>query len=174
LLSGRVTASSAISSAPLVSMATSRAASTPLPQPSGTRIESASRSGSSPAGDEYVGHGQRDQSVLARAPAVPHLAGRPSKRREDVPGLQRDGSVVSQLRADAPCGWLGDVPGREEVRSPVRRPGCRRGEAGGFSRRWRVSAQYPERCPCHQPIAAPRCTPLSDRQGSAPIARATA
>ena len=32
-------------------------------------------------------------------------------------GLQRDGSVVSQLRADSPCGWLGDVPGREEVRS---------------------------------------------------------
>ena len=32
-------------------------------------------------------------------------------------GLQRDGSVVSQLRAESPCGWVGDVPGREEVRS---------------------------------------------------------
>jgi hypothetical protein len=48
---------------------------------------------------------------------VPHLPGRPSQQREDVPELQRDGSVVSQLRADSPCGWLGDVPGREEVRS---------------------------------------------------------
>jgi len=48
---------------------------------------------------------------------VPHLPGRPSKQREDVPELQRDGSAVSQLRADSPCGWLGDVPGREEVRS---------------------------------------------------------
>ena len=48
------------------------------------------------------------------------------KRREDVPELQRDGSVVSQLRADSPCGRLGDVPGREEVGRPRDRAGAPR------------------------------------------------
>jgi len=74
---------------------------------------------------------------------VPHLAGRPPKRREDVPGLQRDGSVVSQLRTDSPCGWLGNVPGREEVRSRST-PGLSPQGGGRFSRRWRASAQYSE------------------------------
>src|SRR5438105_3473762 len=58
--------------------------------------------------------GQRDQRVLARAPTVPRVPGRPSEQSEDVPAVRGNGSVVSQLRAESPFGRLGDVPRTEE------------------------------------------------------------
>ena len=67
----------------------------------------------------HGGHGRRDQSILARAPTVPRVPGRPSEPREDVPELHDNGSVVSQLRAESPLARLGDMPRTEEVRSSV-------------------------------------------------------
>jgi hypothetical protein len=64
---------------------------------------------------EHGWHDQRDQSVLARAPTVPRVPRRSTEPSEDVSELHGNGSVVSQLRADSPRSWLGNLRRKEKL-----------------------------------------------------------
>jgi len=57
---------------------------------------------------------KRDQSVLARAPTVQRVPGRPSEPSQDVSAMHSNGSVVWRLRADSPRGRLADVSWQED------------------------------------------------------------